>query len=91
MIRQQDSALDSITGTLATLAQQAGLMGQEISEHTEMLGDLESNVDNSNAKLDTAMKKLKKFIRDTEETKSGWCIGILIVILLILLLLVILL
>lgn len=35
MIQQQDSTLNSITGTLATLAQQAGLMGQEISEHTE--------------------------------------------------------
>lgn len=35
MIREQDRAIDSIAGTLSTLAQQAGLMGQEIVEHTE--------------------------------------------------------
>lgn len=35
MIRQQDQTIDSISGTLNTLAQQAGLMGQEIGEHNE--------------------------------------------------------
>jgi hypothetical protein len=35
MIRQQDRALDSISGTLTTLAQQAGLIGQEVGEHNE--------------------------------------------------------
>lgn len=35
MIREQDRAIDSIAGTLSTLAQQAGLMGQEIIEHNE--------------------------------------------------------
>ena len=35
MIRQQDETIDSIAGTLSTLAAQAGLMGQEIVEHNE--------------------------------------------------------
>jgi len=35
MIREQDQAIDSIAGTLSTLAQQAGLMGREIGEHNE--------------------------------------------------------
>lgn len=35
MIREQDRTIDSIAGTLSTLAQQAGLMGQEIVEHNE--------------------------------------------------------
>ncbi|KZT34394.1 hypothetical protein SISSUDRAFT_1026629 [Sistotremastrum suecicum HHB10207 ss-3] len=90
MIHQQDRTLTDIQGTLTTLAQQAGLMGTEISEHVEMLDDLERNVDRTDSKLNTAMKKLQKFIRDTEETKSGWCIGILIVILCVLLLMVVL-
>jgi len=90
MIREQDRTIDSIAGTLSTLAQQAGLMGQEIVEHTEMLDGIEQGVDRSNAKLDGAMKRMRKFIRDTEETKSGWCITILIIILLALLLAVIL-
>jgi len=37
MIREQDRAIDSIAGTLSTLAQQAGLIGREIVEHNEFV------------------------------------------------------
>ncbi|KAF8549082.1 hypothetical protein OG21DRAFT_1448321 [Imleria badia] len=84
MIQEQDRTMDSISGTLTTLAQQAGLMGQEIGQHNEMLDDLERNVDRSDSKLNSAMRKMKKFIQDTEDTKSGWCITILIIILVVL-------
>jgi hypothetical protein len=131
MLREQDRTLDTITGTLATLAQQAGLMGQEVEEHNEqvisiqlnsilyfwltilryfrLLDDLERGVDSTDNKLSSAMLKMKKFIRKNEgtptffhdiqtmvlmiynqETKSGWCIIILIIILMALLLAVIL-
>ncbi|PIL23550.1 hypothetical protein GSI_14863 [Ganoderma sinense ZZ0214-1] len=90
MIRQQDETIDTIAGTLNTIHEQAGLMGREIIEHNEMLEDLERGVDNSDAKLSTAMSKMRKFIRQTEETKSGWCIVFLIIVLMALLLAVIL-
>ena len=35
MIREQDRTMDSIAGTLSTLAQQAGLMGREVGEQVE--------------------------------------------------------
>lgn len=35
MMQQQDHTIDSISGTLNTLAEQAGLMGHEIMEHNE--------------------------------------------------------
>ena len=74
-----------------------------------MLDDLGTSVDRTENKLGSAMKKMQKFIRDTEggrdslaqkpvlmfssraETKSGWCITILIIILCALLLAVVLL
>ncbi|KAG9313640.1 t-SNARE [Chiua virens] len=90
MIAEQDHTMESISGTLSTLAQQAGLMGQEIGQHNEMLDDLERGVDRTDSKLDSAMRKMKKFIRDTEDTKSGWCITFLIIVLVVLLLAVIL-
>ncbi|KAF9816604.1 hypothetical protein IEO21_04005 [Rhodonia placenta] len=90
IIRQQDQTIDSIAGTLTTIAEQAGLMGREIEEHNEMLDDVERGVDRSDAKLGAAMQTMRKFIRQTEETKSGWCIVILIIILMALLLAVIL-
>ncbi|KEP50753.1 syntaxin protein [Rhizoctonia solani 123E] len=89
-VQRQESTLDTISGTLHTLATQASLIGQEVGEHNELLSELEANVDRSGSKLDSAMKKMKHFIRETEETKSGWCIGILIVVLCALLLAVVL-
>jgi len=89
MIREQDRTMDSISGTLSTLAQQAGLMGQEIVEHNEMLDDLESGVDKTDSKLSDSMRRLRKFMRQSEEKGSGWCIIFLIIVLCVLLLLVI--
>jgi syntaxin 6 len=40
MIQQQDQTISSIAGTLSTIAQQAGLMGSEISEHNECAASL---------------------------------------------------
>ncbi|TFL02531.1 t-SNARE [Pterulicium gracile] len=90
MMAEQDRTIDSISGTLTSLARQAGLMGQEISEHNELLDGLEAGVDRTENKLGTAMTKMKRFVRQTEETKSGWCIVILIIVLMLLLLAVIL-
>ncbi|KAI1788671.1 t-SNARE [Ganoderma leucocontextum] len=90
MIQQQDETIDTIAGTLNTIHEQAGLMGREIVEHNELLDDLERGVDRSDTKLSTAMSKMRKFIRQTEETKSGWCIVFLIIVLMALLLAVIL-
>ncbi|KAF8496558.1 t-SNARE [Russula emetica] len=90
MIQQQDQTINSIAGTLSTIAQQAGLMGSEISEHNEMLDDLDRGVDQTDSKLSNAMRRMRKFVREIEESKSGWCIAILIAVLLILLLAVIL-
>jgi t-SNARE complex subunit (syntaxin) len=55
-----------------------------------MLDDLERNVDRTDSKLADAMKKMRKFMRETEERGSGWCIILLIIVLMILLLVVIL-
>ncbi|KAJ6588849.1 hypothetical protein B0H19DRAFT_1101457 [Mycena capillaripes] len=89
MIQEQDRTMESIAGTLSTLAQQAGLMGQEIVEHTEMLDDLERGVDQTDTKLNDAMRRMRKFLRQSEEKGSGWCIIILIIVLTVLLLLII--
>jgi len=55
-----------------------------------MLGDLEANVDQSEQKLSSAMRRMRKFLRDSEEKGSNWCIIILMIVLMALLLAVIL-
>ncbi|KAG9050593.1 hypothetical protein FS837_004118 [Tulasnella sp. UAMH 9824] len=68
MMEQQDTMLSTIGGTLSTLAEQAGLMGREIGEHNDLLSNLEAGVDRSQSKLNGAMKKMQKLIRETEGT-----------------------
>ncbi|KAI9509025.1 hypothetical protein F5148DRAFT_1283361 [Russula earlei] len=70
MIQQQDQAINSIAGTLSTIAQQAGLMGSEISEHNEMLDDLDHGVDRTESKLTDAMRRMRKLVRETEGRKE---------------------
>ncbi|ORX34389.1 syntaxin 6, N-terminal-domain-containing protein [Kockovaella imperatae] len=89
LIRQQDDTLGFISGTLTTLASQAGLIGQEVGEQTEMLDDLGSRVDTTTSRLKRVQRQMNDFIRRNEETKSGWCICILIFVLIALLIAVI--
>ncbi|EJU02214.1 hypothetical protein DACRYDRAFT_51986 [Dacryopinax primogenitus] len=91
LVQQQDTTLHYISGTLNTLASQAGLIGREVGEHNEMLDDLERGVDRTDNKLGGAMTKLRRFIRQQEQTKSGYCIIFLIIVLCLLLLAVVLL
>ena len=55
-----------------------------------MLDDLEQNVDRSESNMSSAMHRLRKFLRDSEDSKSNWCIMILVFVLMVLLLVVIL-
>lgn len=58
---------------------------------SRLLGDLDRNVDRVDHKLQGAMQRMRKFLRDSEEKGSGYCIVFLIIVLLALLLAVILL
>ncbi|KAF9010149.1 hypothetical protein BDQ17DRAFT_1421410 [Cyathus striatus] len=105
MIRDQDRTMDSIAGTLNTLSQQRISWDRKsesitskplitlynfISLYFRILTDLERGVDQTDNKLGSAMQKMRKFLRDSEERGSGWCIIILIIVLCTLLLAVIL-
>lgn len=79
LMRQQDSTLGVISGTLNTLASQAGLIGQEVNEHnvsalcavdqltvSRMIEDLSSHVDNTQSRLSKVTRTLNDFIRKNE-------------------------
>jgi hypothetical protein len=55
-----------------------------------MLTDLERGVDTSDGKMGDAVRRMRRFLRDSEERGSGWCIIVLMVVLMALLLAVIL-
>ncbi|KAG5339778.1 hypothetical protein C0989_003578 [Termitomyces sp. Mn162] len=62
----------------------------QVTEPYSLLDDLERGVDATDSKLNNAMRRMRHFMRQSEEKGSGWCIIILIIILMILLLAVIL-
>ncbi|KAG8805416.1 hypothetical protein FRC18_006698 [Serendipita sp. 400] len=70
LIQEQDRTLETISGTLNTLHRQAGLMGQEIEEHNELLGDLENQTDRTESKLARAQKRMDYFLQKAEGESS---------------------
>ncbi|RSH90290.1 hypothetical protein EHS25_001624 [Saitozyma podzolica] len=140
IVKKQDDTLGVISGTLHTLASQAGLIGHEVVDQTgwvarahffsflnlpgflsflsflnflslpdstlpssartssslgvtgmrtKMLEDLTGRVDDTDSRLRKVQRTMNDFIRRNEETKSGWCICILIFVLIALLIAVI--
>ncbi|GFZ49183.1 hypothetical protein JCM24511_06933 [Saitozyma sp. JCM 24511] len=89
IVRKQDDTLGVISGTLHTLASQAGLIGHEVVDQTGMLEDLTGRVDDTDSRLRKVQRTMNDFIQRNEETKSGWCICILIFVLIALLIAVI--
>lgn len=63
---------------------------QPLRRLSRLLDDLEQGVDKTDSKLNDAMRKMRKFLRQSEERGSGWCIVILIIVLMVLLIAVIL-
>lgn len=75
-MHRQDNTISLISGTLSTLAQQAGLIGQEVDEQTEILEDLGNRVDHSEGRLKRADRKIKAFIRENEGMRAFFlCLG----------------
>ncbi|KAG2176257.1 hypothetical protein INT43_005491 [Umbelopsis isabellina] len=57
MMQEQDTQLDSISGTLHNLKDIAGTMHQEVEDHAILLDDLDQHVDRSSSRLNRAMDR----------------------------------
>ncbi|KAI9478183.1 MAG: t-SNARE [Benjaminiella poitrasii] len=89
IMQDQDQHLDAIGGTLVNLKEIAGTMNREIDDQVLILDDLGNQVDRSEGKLKSAMRRVTTILKKEEESKSGYCICCLIIVLIILLVLVI--
>ncbi|ORZ03441.1 t-SNARE [Syncephalastrum racemosum] len=89
MMQEQDTHLDSMSGTLGNLKDIAGTMNREIDDHVIILDELGDHVDRSQGRLKRAMGKVTHILRKEEESKSGYCICCLIIVLIVLLVLII--
>ena len=88
-IRDQDTILTGVEQTVATLREQANLMSSELQDQAVLIDDFEQQVDHSNDRLRTGMKRVDYVLRNNRECMSNCCIIMLTVALIILLVLVI--
>ncbi|KAH8555393.1 syntaxin 6, N-terminal-domain-containing protein, partial [Umbelopsis sp. PMI_123] len=66
MMQEQDTQLDSISGTLHNLKDIAGTMHQEVEDHVVLLDELDQHVDTSSNRLGRAMSRVKYILRKEE-------------------------
>ncbi|GAA5849411.1 hypothetical protein JCM5353_001079 [Sporobolomyces roseus] len=85
LLQQQDSTLTDIASTVGLLREQAKVIGQEVSEQTQFLSELDTQVDSTSSRLAKAQRKMDKFMRDNSSSPSSWLILGLILVLSILL------
>lgn len=88
MLREQDTALDSVFHTVGNLRQQADDMGRELEEQAGMLEVTDQLADRVGGRLQTGMTKMKEVVRRNEDGLSSCCIAVLIFVLILLLVLV---
>lgn len=54
-----------------------------------LLGEVETQVDNTSNRLQDGIKRVQEFIKANSDTRQQWCVAVLIVVLVLLIVLVI--
>ncbi|KAG6008049.1 hypothetical protein E4U21_005062 [Claviceps maximensis] len=89
MMREQDEHLDGVSQTVGNLRRQAGDMGRELEQQTEMLQVVDETAERVSGRLQSGMQKLQHVMQRNEDRWSGCCISVLIFLLILLLLLLV--
>ncbi|XP_039667647.1 syntaxin-6 [Perca fluviatilis] len=87
MAEQQDEQLELVSGTIGVLKNMSERIGMELDEQAVMLDDFTHEVDNTQSKMDTVMKKLAKVSHMTSDRRQWCAIGVLLAILFVVILL----
>ncbi|XP_076263208.1 syntaxin 6 [Rhynchophorus ferrugineus] len=81
-VQNQDDQLEAIAGSLGTLKTVSRHIGIELDEQQGMLDEFGTELESSESKLDTTMRKMAKVLRISSE-KGQWTAIIILVIVLI--------
>lgn len=87
MLREQDVQLDGIHHTMTNLHLQAQTMGDELQDQSELLQDMDTNMDTIGNKLSRGRRQLEWIYERNKEKYNNCCIILLIVALIVLLVL----
>lgn len=87
IIRSQDDQLDMIGSSVGVLKNMSHQIGNELEEQNLILDEFGHEMDNTESRMDTTMKKMAKVMHMSND-KRQWCaIGVLLGIILIIILL----
>ncbi|KAA0712140.1 Syntaxin-6 [Triplophysa tibetana] len=84
---RQDEQLELVSGTIGILKNMSERVGQELDEQAVMLDDFSHDMDNTQSRLDSVMKKLAKVSHMTSDRRQWCAIGILLAILFVVIIL----
>ncbi|XP_077301813.1 syntaxin 6 [Arctopsyche grandis] len=87
MLDSQDEQLNVINHSIGSLKSVSRQIGIELDEQTVMLDDFNSELENTDSKLDTTMKKVAKVFHMSNDRRQWIAIGVLSVILVVVLIL----
>ncbi|XP_063302034.1 syntaxin-10 isoform X2 [Pelobates fuscus] len=89
IIDEQDAELELVTGSIRVLKNMSGRIGDELDEQAVMLEDFSHEMDNTQTRMDSVLKRLAKVSHMTTDRRQ-WCMIIALVIALIIVLILLL-
>ncbi|KAL5011660.1 hypothetical protein ScPMuIL_010211 [Solemya velum] len=82
LIKSQDDQLDNIGNTVGTLKNMSHQIGSELDDHTVMLDEFRHEMDTTESRLDSTMKKMAKVFHMSND-KRQWCAIMLLLVILV--------
>lgn len=87
IIDEQDAELELVSGSIRVLKNMSGRIGDELDEQAVMLDDFSHEMDNTQTRMDSVLKRLAKVSHMTSDRRQ-WCAIIVLVLALLILLIV---
>ncbi|XP_022325617.1 syntaxin-6-like [Crassostrea virginica] len=87
LIRSQDDQLDMIGSSVGVLKNMSHQIGNELEEQNLILDEFGHEMDNTESRMDTTMKKMAKVMHMSNDRRQWCAIGVLLFIILIIILL----
>ncbi|KAM8972510.1 syntaxin-10 [Pelodytes ibericus] len=85
IIDEQDAELELVTGSIRVLKNMSGRIGDELDEQAVMLDDFSQEMDNTQTRMDSVLKRLAKVSHMTSDRRQ-WCMIIALVVALLIVL-----
>ncbi|XP_075715245.1 syntaxin-10 isoform X1 [Rhinoderma darwinii] len=87
IMNEQDAELEMVSGSIRVLKNMSGRIGDELEEQAVMLDEFSYEMDNTQSRMDTVLKRMAKVSHMTSDRRQWCAIGALVVVLFIVLIL----